>query len=218
MTVRVLVADDQDLVRTGLTMILDAQPDIEVVGQAADGTSAVELAQQLRPDVCLVDIRMPGLDGIEVTERLAGRGVAEPIAIVVITTFDLDEYVHGALRAGARGFLLKDAGPELLVQAVHAAAIGDALIAPNITRRLLATLVAGSPPTTPEQPVEPLTQREVEVLRLVAGGRTNAEIAADLFISLTTVKTHVASLLTKIGARNRVEIAMWAYETGRVGH
>ncbi len=116
MTVRVLVADDQDLVRTGLTMILDAQPDIEVVGQAADGTSAVELAQQLRPDVCLVDIRMPGLDGIEVTERLAGRGVAEPMAIVVITTFDLDEYVHGALRAGARGFLLKDAGPELLVR------------------------------------------------------------------------------------------------------
>lgn len=218
MTVRVLVADDQDLVRTGLTMILDAQPDIEVVGQAADGTSAVEFAQQLRPDVCLVDIRMPGLDGIEVTERLAGRGVADPMAIVVITTFDLDEYVHGALRAGARGFLLKDAGPELLVQAVHAAAIGDALIAPNITRRLLATLAAGSPVTTPEQPVEPLTQREEEVLRLVARGRTNAEIAADLFISLTTVKTHVASLLTKIGVRNRVEIAMWAYETGRVGH
>ena len=217
MTVRVLVADDQELVRTGLSMILAAQPDIEVVGQAVDGTSAVELAHELRPDVCLVDIRMPGLDGIEVTEILAGRDVVDPMAVVVITTFDLDEYVHAALRAGARGFLLKDAGPELLVQAVHAAAVGDALIAPNITRRLLATLAAGSPSKQPAQPVESLTQREEQVLRLVAGGRTNAEIAAELFISLTTAKTHVASLLTKIGARNRVEIAMWAYDTGRVG-
>lgn len=217
MTVRVLVADDQDLVRTGLAMILDDQPDIEVVAQAADGTTAVELARRLRPDVCLVDIRMPGLDGIEVTELLAGRDVPDPIAVVVITTFDLDEYVHGALRAGARGFLLKDAGPELLVQAVHAAAAGDALIAPNITRRLLATLAAGGSPKRRPQPVEPLTQREEEVLGLVAAGRTNAEIAAELFISLTTAKTHVASLLTKIGARNRVEIAMWAYDTGRAG-
>src|SRR4249919_3158876 len=160
MTVRVLVADDQDLVRTGLSMILDAQPDIEVVGQAADGHAAVELARRLRPDVCLVDIRMPGLDGIEVTELLAGRGVPDPIAVVVITTFDLDEYVHGALRAGARGFLLKDAGPELLVQAVHAAAAGDALIAPNITRRLLSTLAAREPSKRRTQPIEPLTDRQ----------------------------------------------------------
>lgn len=217
MTVRVLVADDQDLVRTGLAMILDAQPGIEVVGQAADGTAAVDLAQRLRPDVCLVDIRMPGLDGIEVTERLAGRDVADPIAVVVITTFDLDEYVHGALRAGARGFLLKDAGPELLVQAVHAAAGGDALIAPNVTRRLLETFAAGAPADRRTQPLEALTAREEEVLRLVALGRTNAEIGAELFIGVTTAKTHVASLLTKIGARNRVEIAMWAYETGRMG-
>ncbi|XBB66457.1 response regulator transcription factor [Nocardioides sp. WV_118_6] len=217
MTIRVLVADDQDLVRTGLAMILDDQPDIEVVGQAADGTTAVALAQRLRPDVCLVDIRMPGLDGIEVTEVLAGRDVADPIAVVVITTFDLDEYVHGALRAGARGFLLKDAGPELLVQAVHAAAAGDALIAPNVTRRLLETLAAAAPARRRTPPVERLTQREEEVLRLVAVGRTNAEIAGELFISLTTAKTHVASLLTKIGVRNRVEVAMWAYDTGRVG-
>jgi DNA-binding NarL/FixJ family response regulator len=216
MTVRVLVADDQDLVRTGLSMILDAQSGIEVVGQAADGQAAVELARRLHPDVCLVDIRMPGLDGIEVTELLAGRGVPDPIAVVVITTFDLDEYVHRALRAGARGFLLKDAGPELLVQAVHAAAVGDALIAPNITRRLLSTLAAREPRRR-TQPIEPLTDREEEVLAMVARGRTNAEIAADLFIGLTTAKTHVASLLTKIGARNRVEIAMWAYDTGRVG-
>ncbi|MEN2417016.1 response regulator transcription factor [Streptomyces rimosus] len=218
MTVRVLVADDQDLVRTGLSMILDAQPDIEVVGQAADGHAAVELAHRLRPDVLLVDIQMPGLDGIEVTRLLAGRGVPDPIAVVVITTFDLDEYVHGALRAGARGFLLKDAGPELLVQAVHAAAVGDALIAPNITRRLLATLAAREPSSRRTQPIEPLTEREEEVLTLVARGRTNAEIADELFIGLTTAKTHVASLLTKIGARNRVEIAMWAYDTGRVEH
>jgi DNA-binding NarL/FixJ family response regulator len=156
---------------------------------------------------------MPGLDGIEVTELLAGRGVPDPMAVVVITTFDLDEYVYGALRAGARGFLLKDAGPELLVQAVHAAAVGDALIAPNITRRLLATLAAGALSKRRTQPIEPLTEREEEVLTLVALGRTNAE----LFIGLTTAKTHVASLLTKIGARNRVEIAMWAYDTGRVG-
>lgn len=218
MTVRVLVADDQDLVRTGLSMILDAQPDIEVVGQAADGRTAVEMARRLRPDVCLVDIRMPGMDGIEVTESLAGRDVADPIAVVVITTFDLDEYVEGALRAGARGFLLKDAGPALLVQAVHAAAEGDALIAPNITRRLLATFAAGGSSRRHRQPIASLTPREEEVLVLVASGRTNAEIAADLFVSLATAKTHVASLLTKIGVRNRVEIAMWAYDTGRVGH
>ena len=217
MTVRVLVADDQELVRTGLSMILGAQAGIEVVGQAADGPEAIELARRLHPDVCLVDIRMPGLDGIEVTRQLAGPGVPDPMAVVVITTFDLDEYVHGALRAGARGFLLKDAGPDLLVQAVHAAADGDALIAPNVTRRLLATLAAKAPASRRTQPVEPLTDREEEVLALVARGHTNAEIAAELYIGVTTAKTHVASLLTKLGARNRVEIAMWAYDTGRVG-
>jgi DNA-binding NarL/FixJ family response regulator len=216
MSIRVVVADDQDLVRTGLSMILDAQPDIEVVGQAPDGPAALELARRLRPDVLLVDIRMPGLDGVEVTRRLAGPDVADPMAVVVITTFDLDEYVHGALRAGARGFLLKDAGPDLLVQAIHAAADGEALIAPNVTRRLLATLAGQAPATEPVQPIEPLTEREEEVLLLVARGRTNAEIAAELYIGLSTVKTHVASLLAKLGARNRVEIAMWAYDTKRV--
>ena len=197
-------------------MILDAQPGIEVVGQAADGAAAVDMARRLRPDVGLFDIRMPGIDGIEATRLLAGPDVAEPMAVVVITTFDLDEYVYAALEAGARGFLLKDAGPELLTQAIHAAADGDALIAPSVTVRLLSAF-ADRRPDTPAQPVVPLTDREEEVLLVVARGRTNTEIADELFIGLSTVKTHVASLMSKLGARNRVEIAMWAYETGRLG-
>ncbi|HEY5846044.1 MAG TPA: response regulator transcription factor [Microlunatus sp.] len=217
MTIRVLVADDQDIVRAGLTMILDAQPGIEVIGQAADGREAVMLARRLRPDVCLFDIRMPDVDGIEATRQLAGPDVEDPLAVVVITTFDLDEYVHGALKAGARGFLLKDAGPALLTQAIQAAARGDALIAPSITARLLAAFAltyAGSPPAA--QPIEPLTSREEEVLIPVAQGWTNSEIADDLHISISTVKTHLAGLMRKLNARNRVEIAMWAYETGRI--
>ena len=216
MTIRVLVADDQDIVRTGLTMILDAQPGIEVVGQAVNGREAVALALELRPDVCLFDIRMPELDGIEATRRLAGPGVTEPLAVVVITTFDLDEYVHGALKAGARGFLLKDAGPVLLSQAIHAAANGDALIAPAITARLLAAFAETRPDRAPAQPLEALTLREEEIVLTVARGRTNSEIADELHISLSTVKTHLTSVMNKLGARNRVEIAMWAYESGRI--
>ena len=215
MTIRVIVADDQEIVRTGLAMILDAQPEVDVVAQAADGQTAVDLARKLRPDVCLFDIRMPEMDGIEATRQLAGPDVEDPIAVVVITTFDLDDYVHGALKAGARGFLLKDAGPELLIQAIHAAAIGDALIAPNVTARLLAAFSeSGGPP--PAQPVAPLTEREEDVLITVARGRTNSEIAQDLHISLSTVKTHLTALMNKLGVRNRVELAMWAYETGRI--
>jgi len=216
MTIRVVVADDQEIIRTGLRMILDAHPDIDVVGEAADGRVAVSLAHRLRPDVCLFDIRMPHLDGIEATRQLAGPDVEDPMAVVIITTFDLDEYVHGALKAGARGFLLKDAGPELLVQAVQAAAGGDALIAPNVTVRLLATFATRGVGTPRTQPIEPLTAREEEVLVTVARGRTNAEIATELYISLSTVKTHLASLMNKLNARNRVEIAMWAYETNRI--
>ncbi len=216
MTRRVLIADDQDLVRTGLRMILDSQDGIEVVGEAGDGRQAVTLARQLRPDVCLFDIRMPIMDGIEATRRLAGPDVEDPLAVVVITTFDLDEYVYSALKAGARGFLLKDAGADLLVQAIEAAADGEALIAPSITARLLAQFSDLGPRGKALQPHEPLTEREEQVLVTVAKGKTNAEIASELHISLSTVKSHLASLMGKLEARNRVEIAIWAYETGRV--
>ena len=215
MSIRVLVADDQEIIRTGLRMILDAQPDIEVVGEASDGREAVALARELRPHVCLFDVRMPELNGIEATRLLAGFDVDDPIAIVIITTFDLDEYVHGALKAGARGFLLKDAGPELLAQAIRSAANGDALIAPNVTARLLEAFSGSLADAPPAQPSEPLTAREEEVLARVATGRTNAEIADELFISLSTTKTHLASLMNKLGARNRVELAMWFYERNR---
>ena len=216
MTIRVLVADDQDIVRAGLCMILDAQPGITVVGEAADGRRAIAMARSLRPDVCLLDIRMPEVDGIEATRQLAGADIADPLAVVVITTFDLDEYVYGALKAGARGFLLKDAGAELLAQAVHAAARGDALIAPNITARLLSSFADSRPRPMPPEPVEPLTAREEQVLLAAARGRTNGEIGDELSISLSTVKTHIAALMRKLNARNRVEIVMWAYETRRV--
>jgi DNA-binding NarL/FixJ family response regulator len=214
-SIRVLLADDQEIIRTGLRMILNAQPDIEVVGEAADGVEAVTLARQLRPDVCLFDIRMPVLDGLEATRLIAGPDVESPLAVVVITTFDLDPYVFGALKAGARGFLLKGASPELLVQALEAAAQGDALIAPSVTRRLL-TAFAALEPSAAKAPREPLTEREEEVLRTLATGSTNQEIAHALHISLSTVKTHIASLMDKLDARNRVEIALFAYETKRV--
>ncbi|HSK94113.1 MAG TPA: response regulator transcription factor [Candidatus Angelobacter sp.] len=215
-TIRVLIADDQDIVRAGLRMILDAQAGIEVVGEAADGCEAVALARALRPDVCLFDVRMPEVDGIEATRQLAGPDVEDPLAVVVITTFDLDEYVHGALKAGARGFLLKDAGPALLTQAIHAAAQGDALIAPSITARLLAAFANTQGRPRPAPPIAPLTSREEEILIPVAQGWTNSEIADGLHISISTVKAHLASLMRKLDARNRVEIAMWAYETRRI--
>ncbi|ACZ90063.1 response regulator [Streptosporangium roseum] len=215
MTIRVLIADDQVLVRTGFQMILDAQEDMEVVATAGNGAEAVEHARRLRPDVCLLDIRMPKLDGLEATRILAGPGVPDPMRVVIVTTFDLDEYVYGALRAGATGFLLKDSGPTLLIEAIRAAAAGDALVSPSVTVRLLEHLAhprsGGARPLT-----EPLTERELDVVRLVARGRTNQEVAAELFVSLSTVKTHLGSIQAKLGARNRVEIAAWAWESGVV--
>jgi len=210
MTIRVLLADDQAMIRGGLRLILEDQPGISVVGEAADGTEAIRLARRLRPDVSLVDIRMPGEDGIQVTRAIAGPGVADPLRVVIVTTFDLDEYVYGALRAGAVGFVLKGASPALLVEAVRAAHAGDALISPQVTLRLLQRL---APVQAPAGPV-PLSGREIDVVRSIARGRTNTEIAGELFISLSTVKSHLASIQNKLGVRNRVEIAAWAWKTG----
>jgi DNA-binding NarL/FixJ family response regulator len=209
-TLRVLLADDQAMVRSGFRLILESQPDITVAAEAADGTQAVALARRLRPDVCLVDIRMPGLDGIEVTRALAGPGAADPLRVVIVTTFDTDEYVYGALRAGAVGFLLKDAGPALLIEAVRAASAGDALISPSVTVRLLRQLasVGRSAGGAGNQ----LSERELDIARSIARGRTNQEIAAELFISLSTVKTHIARVQAKLAVRNRVEIAAWSWE------
>ncbi|GAA3023614.1 response regulator transcription factor [Streptosporangium longisporum] len=211
MTIRVLLADDQPMVRRGLRLILEDQPGISVVAEAADGAEAVFLARRLRPDVCLVDVRMPRLNGIEVTRLLAGPGVADPLRVVVVTTFDLDEYVYDALRGGAAGFVLKDAGPVLLVEAVRAADAGDALVSPSVTQRLLRRFTAAAAPSA-RGPGRPLSERETEVVRAIARGLTNHEIAAELFISLSTVKGHISGILTKLGVRNRVEIAAWAWE------
>jgi DNA-binding NarL/FixJ family response regulator len=212
---RVVIADDQEIVRSGIRLILEAHG-IDVVGEASDGREAVDLAHQLRPDVCLVDIRMPRLDGLEVTRLLAGGDVDEPIPVVVVTTFDHDEYVNTAIRNGASGFLLKDAGPALLVEAVRAAAVGDALVSPSITVRFLQHFSQRAQPVSKREPAIPLTEREEDIVRSVARGLTNAEIGEQLFISLSTVKSHVANIQSKLGVRNRVEIAGWAWETGRM--
>jgi DNA-binding NarL/FixJ family response regulator len=208
MTIRVVIADDQAMVRAGFRMILDAQDGIEVVAEAADGVEALEAVRRLRPDVALLDIRMPRMSGLDVARALAD----EPVQVVVVTTFDLDEYVHAALRHGAAGFLLKTAGPALLVEAVRAAADGESLISPSITVRLLAELAAAGGPTAARQEdarqaATRLTARELDVARLVARGATNAEIAGELFLSLGTVKAHLAGIQTRLDARNRVEIA-----------
>lgn len=212
--IRVLIADDQEMVRAGFRLILESCEDIEVIADVANGLDAVRIARQQRPDVCLMDIRMPGLDGLAATKELTAENGSDPIRVVVVTTFDLDEYVSTALANGASGFLLKDAGPALLVEAVHAAVRGDALISPQITVRLLRHFTSTGKPAPADEPVEELTERERDVVRATARGLTNAEIGQELFMSLSTVKTHLASAQGKINARNRVETASWAWRTG----
>jgi DNA-binding NarL/FixJ family response regulator len=214
----VLIVDDQALVRAGFRMILDAEEDIDVAGEAADGVDAVAEAERLRPDVILMDVRMPQMDGIEATRRVLSADGLES-KVVMLTTFDMDEYVYDALRAGASGFLLKDVPPEQLVAGIRAVAQGDALLAPSVTRRVIEEFVRRPPSSVANVPTEvsELTTRELEVLKLVAKGMSNAEIAKELFVSDTTVKTHVAHVLTKLGVRDRVQAVVLAYECGLAG-
>lgn len=214
--IRVLVCDDQPLIRTGFATIIDAQPDLEVVGECADGRTAVELARRLRPDLVIMDVRMPVLDGIEATRQLAGAGVPDPIKVLVVTTFNLDEYVYEALRAGASGFLLKDSPPAHLLHGIRTVASGAALLAPEVTRQLVGKFAARIRPA--ERPAEepPLTPRELEVLRLIAEGLSNSEIASALVISQETVKTYVSRILTKLDLRDRVQAVVYAYRNGLV--
>ena len=213
--IRVLIADDQALVRGGFHSILAGQNDIDVVGEAEDGQQAVDAAETLRPDVILMDIRMPGIDGIEATRRIAARGL--PTRILVLTTFDVDAYVYDAMKAGASGFLLKTAPPRQLAEAVRTVAAGDALLAPSVTRRLVEQFVRRPPPGTTVPPgLEDLTERELDVLRLIAKARSNAEIAAALVVSEATVKSHVNRILGKLALRDRAQAIVFAYETGLV--
>jgi DNA-binding NarL/FixJ family response regulator len=216
MNIRILIADDQAVVRSGFRAILEDEPDFEVVGDAADGLAAVDLARRRSANVVLMDIRMPGVDGLEATRRLAGPGVQDPIDVLVVTTFDIDEYVFGALRAGAAGFLLKDASPETLVDAIRAVARGQGLIAPEVTRRLIAHFASSAPDPARRHELGRLSEREREVLHEIARGRSNAEIAHRLFIEEATVKSHVSSVLLKLGVRSRVQAVIFAYETGLV--
>ena len=211
--ISVVIVDDQEMVRTGLRMVLESEDDLTVVGEAGDGDEGVRVVRREHPDVVLMDIRMPGTDGLEATRVITGH--APDIAVIVLTTFDLDEYVYGALRAGASGFLLKDSPADDLIAAVRVVAGGDALIAPGVTKRLIAEFAA-RPETGPPVRLDTITDREVEVLELVARGRTNAEIADELFVGESTVKTHISHLLTKLEARDRVQLVVIAYESGLI--
>jgi DNA-binding NarL/FixJ family response regulator len=214
--VSVLIADDQGLVRAGFRAILEAQPGISVVGEAVDGRDAVDLARRRKPDVVLMDIQMPDVDGLEATRRILAEARGHPIAILMLTTFDLNEYVYEALRAGASGFLLKDVLPEQLIAAVRVVAAGDGLIAPAITKRLIEQFARTAPPSTPPPQLEELTPRELEVFTLIAHGLSNGEIADQLVLSAATVKTHVKRILSKLDVRDRVQAVVLAYDVGLV--
>lgn len=214
--IRVLVCDDQALIRTGLATIIDAQPDLELVGECGDGRAAVELARRLRPDVVVMDVQMPVLDGIAATRLLAGVGVAHPVKVLVVTTFNLDEYVYEALRAGASGFLLKDAPPAQLLGGIRTVAAGAALLAPEVTRQLVGRYAARIRPAEGAPDGGTLTPRELEVVRLIASGLSNSEIATALVISQETVKTYVSRILAKLDLRDRVQVVIYAYRRGLV--
>jgi DNA-binding NarL/FixJ family response regulator len=215
MMLRVAIVDDQELVRTGFAMILGSEPDIEVVGQAGNGRDAIELCRRTRPDVVLMDIRMPEMDGIEATRQIVGEAGCGT-RVLMLTTFDLDDYVYSAIKAGASGFLLKDTPADDLVRAVRVVAAGDALLAPSVTRRLITEFAAESSSYSPAPGLGDLTDRETEVLELLARGRSNQEIAAELFLGETTVKTHVSRVLTKLDVRDRVQAVILAYESGLI--
>ncbi|MFN2502924.1 MAG: type II toxin-antitoxin system prevent-host-death family antitoxin [Acidimicrobiales bacterium] len=214
MNLRLVIADDQALVRTGLRLILESEDDIEVVGEAEDGDQAIIVTRRARPDVVLMDVQMPRMDGIEATRRIVGDG--DVSRVVILTTFERDDYIFEALRAGASGFLLKNAPPEDLVHAVRVVAGGDALLAPSVTRRMIEEYARRPVSRRSEADIERLTEREVEVLRLLAAGKSNAELAAELFVGEGTIKTHVSSILSKLGLRDRVQAVVYAYETGLV--
>lgn len=214
--INVLLVDDQAMVRSGLRMILEAESDILVVDEASDGTEAVAKARRVRPDVILMDIRMPEMDGLEATRQIVAAGGAEGPRVIVLTTFDIDDYVYEALRAGASGFLLKDAPADDLVAAIRVVAGGEALLAPAVTRRVIEAFATQAPPTSPVRGLDDLTERETEVLQLIARGLSNGEIAEELFVGETTIKTHVSHILTKLGLRDRVQAVVAAYESGLV--
>jgi DNA-binding NarL/FixJ family response regulator len=214
--IRVLLADDQVLVRAGFRALLDAEPDIEVVGEAGDGAAAVRLTRSTRPDVVLMDIRMPHVDGLEATRQIVADGALADTRIVILTTFDLDEYVFEALRVGAAGFLVKDTDPVELLRGVRAVAAGDALLSPGVTRRLIAEFAGRAATPAPPRQLDALTEREREVMALVGAGLSNEEIAARLFVSPATAKTHVSRAMVKLGARDRAQLVVFAYEAGLV--
>jgi DNA-binding NarL/FixJ family response regulator len=215
MTIRVVLADDQAVVRAGLRTILESEPDISVIGEAGDGAEAVQVADRTRPDLVLMDVRMPGVDGIAATRQIAGLAAGNPVAVLIVTTFDLDEYVFSALRSGASGFILKDVEPDQLIEAVRVVADGQGLVAPQVTRRLIAEFARASR-HLPRESMPDLTEREHATLTLIARGMTNTEIAEALIVSVSTVKTHVGNLLAKLGCRDRIQAVIYAYEHGVV--